>query len=120
MHNKNVDIDDVFRFTQAYYSDPDAIYTDSHHQYHITSTLSRTVTNGSVFDTINHIDNDYDQQLQKQRSRSASQSYHDLEKQEGQKYTSMKKILKMMMKKKLVLVKILFYFIIVILMLNNN
>lgn len=83
LHNKNVDIDDVFRFTQAYYSDPDAIYTDSHHQYHITSTLSRTVTNGSVFDTINHIDNDYDQQLQKQRSRSASQSYHDLEKQEG-------------------------------------
>ncbi|RCK56619.1 Inorganic phosphate transporter PHO87 [Candida viswanathii] len=75
LQNKNVDIEDVFRFTQAYYSDPEAIYTDSHHQYHITSTLSRTVTHASVFDTINHLDNDYDEELQRQRS------HHDLEKQ---------------------------------------
>ncbi|KAL6453466.1 PHO87 Inorganic phosphate transporter PHO87 [Candida maltosa Xu316] len=77
LRSNNVDIDDMFKFTQAYYTDPEVLYTDAHHQYHLTSTLDRTLSNASVFDTINHIDNDYDHQLEKQRSR------HDLEKQAG-------------------------------------
>lgn len=56
-HNK-VNFNDVFRFTEAYHNDMSN--SDSHHQYHITSTLERTVSNGSVFDHINHIDNDID------------------------------------------------------------
>ncbi|RLV82541.1 Inorganic phosphate transporter PHO87 [Meyerozyma sp. JA9] len=56
-HHK-VNFNDVFRFTEAYHSDK--ANSDSHHQYHITSTLERTVSNGSVFDHINHIDNDID------------------------------------------------------------
>lgn len=56
-HNK-VNFNDVFRFTEAYHNDKSN--SDSHHQYHITSTLERTVSNGSVFDHINHIDNDID------------------------------------------------------------
>ncbi|KAG7661041.1 PHO87 [[Candida] subhashii] len=60
LETNNVDIDDVFRFTQAYNVDQNFLNTDSHHQYHLKSTLSRTVTNASVFDHINHMGNDYD------------------------------------------------------------
>ncbi|KAF6063150.1 SPX domain family protein [Candida albicans] len=76
LQNQNINIDDVFKFTQAYnYSDPNIINTDDHHQYHLKSTLSRTVTNASVFDTINHIDNDYDNNNNNQKNN------YDLEKQ---------------------------------------
>ncbi|KAK6198725.1 phosphate permease [Scheffersomyces amazonensis] len=61
LESNNVDIDDVFRFTQAYnLENPDVVSMDDHHQYHLKSTLSRTVTNASVFDHINHLGNDHD------------------------------------------------------------
>jgi len=53
----NVNIDDIFKFTQAY-QDPHV--NDQHHNYNTKSTLTRTLTNASVFDTINQVDNDYD------------------------------------------------------------
>ena len=57
----NVNIDEVFKFTQAYhYENPEIVNADDHHQYHIKSTLTRVTTNASVFDHINHLGNDYD------------------------------------------------------------
>ncbi|KAK6457651.1 phosphate permease [Scheffersomyces xylosifermentans] len=65
LETNNVNIDDVFKFTQAYhYDNPDVVSTDDHHQYHIKSTLSRVTTHASVFDHINHLDNDFDKELQ--------------------------------------------------------
>ncbi|EGW35306.1 uncharacterized protein SPAPADRAFT_146408 [Spathaspora passalidarum NRRL Y-27907] len=60
LESNHVDIDDVFRFTQAYNMNQAALNTDDHHQYHLKSTLSRVVSNASVFDTINHLGNDFD------------------------------------------------------------
>lgn len=52
--NKNNMAD--FLFTHAY---ADENYADnSHRQFNIKSTLSRTTTNASVFDTVNHLDTD--------------------------------------------------------------
>lgn len=46
---------DHFLFTNAYYNDN---ANHEHRQSHIKSTLERTITNASVFDTVNHIDHD--------------------------------------------------------------
>lgn len=66
LESNRVNTNSVFNFTHAYnVDDKDAINTDEHHQYHIKSTLSRTTTNASVFDHINHVGNDVDD-LEKQ------------------------------------------------------
>lgn len=46
---------DHYLFTDAYYNEN---ANADHHQSHIKSTLERTTTNASVFDTVNHIDLD--------------------------------------------------------------
>lgn len=46
---------DHYLFTNAYYADNVNI---EHRQLHIKSTLERTTTNASVFDTVNHLDGD--------------------------------------------------------------
>ncbi|CAN3372521.1 hypothetical protein DIURU_004981 [Diutina rugosa] len=59
----NIDVEEEFRFTQAYHN-PEI--KEGHQQYTVRSTLSRTVSNKSVFDTINHIDQDVNYDLEKQ------------------------------------------------------
>ncbi|RLV96263.1 Inorganic phosphate transporter PHO87 [Spathaspora sp. JA1] len=80
LESKNVDIDDVFKFTQAYNLNPNVVNTDDHHQYHLKSTLSRVVTNASVFDTINHLGNDFDKDLEK--NEQADEEYDDSDEDE--------------------------------------
>lgn len=63
LESNRVHVNSIFKFTQAYNNeDPDVVNTDAHHQYHIKSTLSRTTTNASVFDHINHVDQDLEKQ----------------------------------------------------------
>lgn len=71
LERSKVNFNDVFRFTEAYQNDK--VNTDVHHQYHITSTLERTTSNGSVFDHVNHIDNDIDAL----RSRAVSEKHEE-------------------------------------------
>lgn len=48
---------DDFLFTQAYFNYDSGVYeANPHRQYNVKSTLERTTTNASVFDTVNHLD----------------------------------------------------------------
>lgn len=47
---------DHFLFTNAYHEG--TLHENEHHQHNMRSTLERTTTNASVFDTVNHLDDD--------------------------------------------------------------